>query len=94
MIKSGIDQDALIDMFAEASAWGPGEPSPHNTTLSSPRSFASTHFLINAGITCEVCMSKLSPGPYRFTGNRTMALKPYCCRYACACTSIIFLAKP
>ena len=25
---------------------------------------------------------------------RKMALKPYCCRYACACTSIIFFARP
>ena len=38
------------------------------------------YFLINAGITCELLGSKLSPGPYKLTGIRKMELKPYCLR--------------
>jgi len=36
-----------------------------------------------AGMTCELAGSKLSPGPYKLTGSRWMALNPYCWRYAC-----------
>lgn len=71
-----------------------GEPSPQAGNSLSPRSPASTALRMRAGMTCEVARLKLSRGPYRFTGKRKMALKPYCWRYACACTSIIFLARP
>ena len=71
-----------------------GEPSPHSTTSLSPRSRALTNLRIIAGITCDVCRSKLSRGPYRFTGNSTMLFMPYCSRYPCDCTSIIFFAMP
>jgi hypothetical protein len=57
-----------------------GEPSPQTAISSSPRRFASTHFLMRAGITWLLASSKLSPGPYRFTGIRKMLLKPYCSR--------------
>ena len=35
---------------------------------------------IRAGITCDEFSSKLSRGPYRFTGSRNMAFIPYCSR--------------
>ena len=36
--------------------------------------------LLSAGMTCEDSRSKLSLGPYRFTGNTTALLNPYCWR--------------
>ncbi len=38
-------------------------PVPHTTIFDSPRSRASTHLRMSAGMTWEVWRSKLSPGP-------------------------------
>ncbi len=38
-------------------------PVPQTSMAGSPASRASTHFLISAGMTCELAGSKLSPGP-------------------------------
>ena len=39
-------------------------------------------FLINAGITCDESLLKLSFGPYKFVGKTTIELKLYCSKYA------------
>ena len=44
-------------------------PVPHTTYLGSC-SFASTNFLMRAGMTWDLSGLKLSRGPYRFTGRR------------------------
>ena len=67
---------------------------PQTSMWSTPASWASTHFLMSAGITWDEAGSKLSPGPYRFTGIRWMTSKPYCARYAWPWTRSIFFARP
>src|SRR5258706_8572261 len=47
-------------------------PVPHTTTSFSLLFLASTNFLIKAVITWQDRESKLSPGPYRFTGNKNI----------------------
>jgi len=67
---------------------------PQTSTDALPVRLAVTNLRISAGITWLVCRSKLSPGPYRFTGKRKMPFSPYCCRYAWSMTSRAFLATP
>jgi hypothetical protein len=47
-----------------------GFPVPHTMTFLLPSRCASTIFLITAGITCDLAGSKVSPGPYKFTGSK------------------------
>ena len=56
-----------------------------------PRGARRRIFLISAGMTCEEEGSKLSPGPYRFTGIRWMTSNAYLARYVWPWTSGIFL---
>src|SRR3990172_3601102 len=55
-----------------------GLPSPQSSISEYLKVFASCVFFINDGITFEVLGLKLSPGPYRFVGTKTIDLKLYC----------------
>ena len=69
-------------------------PVPQTSTLSSPRSTASTHFFTTAGITCDTAGWNLSPGPYRLVGMRYAERWPYCVALTWAWTRCAFLASP
>ena len=74
--QAGVGEIVDVEELAPRCAAAPDDGA------CAPDILASWNLRINAGTTCELVRSKLSPGPYRFVGIAEMKSQPYCRRYA------------